>query len=351
MKPLGYNRGENPYSVAQDFILKHQLNQNYLEDIAKFIIKNAPESITGTFSRPTNSKPSTTSSSPSKVVSAGTLTQSNSKFFPQIKPLLFESTKPAQFDGPLGKIKQFNEQFTGTENCLNPKDLSLLETTVSKLKQTSHYHATEFSTEECSVAAKLGQWPVQCLWPVLDFYRLFVLHPEGAKFTFSSGTFQKLLNSPKRMTDTNESGEASHNNLLLLKLIANCFMFESSKSNIIKSEEAVLDTISDIIEQANKSSLLALATALLNFAVSYLRTPTEKGIPQLLSIINQALQHKDNDAEIQLRLLVALGTVIYSNKQYQQLANDLGIKESVQTMKALSDNVQLCAKDILALFT
>ena len=38
---LPYNNGQDPYTVAQDFIHKHQLPQDYLDQIAQFIIKNS----------------------------------------------------------------------------------------------------------------------------------------------------------------------------------------------------------------------------------------------------------------------------------------------------------------------
>ena len=43
---LPYNNGQDPYKVAQDFINKHQLPQDYLDQIANFITKNSsgPES-------------------------------------------------------------------------------------------------------------------------------------------------------------------------------------------------------------------------------------------------------------------------------------------------------------------
>ena len=38
---LPFNIGQDPFSVAQDFIHKHQLPQEYLETIANFIVKNS----------------------------------------------------------------------------------------------------------------------------------------------------------------------------------------------------------------------------------------------------------------------------------------------------------------------
>jgi hypothetical protein len=38
---LGYNHGQNPYAVAQDFIWANDLPQEHLDQIANFIDKNA----------------------------------------------------------------------------------------------------------------------------------------------------------------------------------------------------------------------------------------------------------------------------------------------------------------------
>ena len=38
---LPFNIGQDPYSVAQDFIHQHQLPQEYLDTIADFIVKNS----------------------------------------------------------------------------------------------------------------------------------------------------------------------------------------------------------------------------------------------------------------------------------------------------------------------
>jgi phospholipase A-2-activating protein len=38
---LPYNNGQDPYNVAQDFIHKHELPQDYLQQIADFVIKNS----------------------------------------------------------------------------------------------------------------------------------------------------------------------------------------------------------------------------------------------------------------------------------------------------------------------
>lgn len=38
---LGYNQGQNPFMVAQEFINKHMLDQAYLKEIADYISQRA----------------------------------------------------------------------------------------------------------------------------------------------------------------------------------------------------------------------------------------------------------------------------------------------------------------------
>ena len=44
---LHYNKGENPYTVAQAFIVKHELGQHFLDEIANFITTNAETPVLG----------------------------------------------------------------------------------------------------------------------------------------------------------------------------------------------------------------------------------------------------------------------------------------------------------------
>lgn len=40
---IGYNQGQNPFTVAQEFIDKHMLDQNYLREIADYITQRAAD--------------------------------------------------------------------------------------------------------------------------------------------------------------------------------------------------------------------------------------------------------------------------------------------------------------------
>jgi len=40
---IGYNQGQNPFTVAQEFIDKHMLDQNYLREIADYITQRSSE--------------------------------------------------------------------------------------------------------------------------------------------------------------------------------------------------------------------------------------------------------------------------------------------------------------------
>jgi phospholipase A-2-activating protein len=41
IRKLGYNNHENPYTVAQEFLWKQELDQGWLDTVAQFIVKNS----------------------------------------------------------------------------------------------------------------------------------------------------------------------------------------------------------------------------------------------------------------------------------------------------------------------
>ena len=41
MRKLGYNKGDNPWMVAQQFLWTYEMGQDYLQQVADFICQNA----------------------------------------------------------------------------------------------------------------------------------------------------------------------------------------------------------------------------------------------------------------------------------------------------------------------
>jgi len=230
----------------------------------------------------------------------------------------------------------------GTDN-LSPSEADTLSSLLTKLEKSSTDKKGDFLPEELTVVEKLSRWPTPQIWPVLDLFRIFVLYPNGAEFIFQSGSLLNII-KPNRIVKDNVTHP---NNSLLCKCIANCLTYKNKNPLLQQLEMTVLNFVSEIADLKNASTVLALSTAILNFAVA---SVSEVGAIQIIEIINKLIPVSQSDPESQLRLLVALGTMIFGREELHQMATAIGLKETLQKMTVESGTVvELCIKDLMAL--
>lgn len=122
---LSYSWGENPYSVAKNFLERNELPILYLDQVANFIVKN-------TGAEDAVAEPSVTEST-----KPTTLTTTNTPAKPD--PLRIEAYNA---EGVIGKLRSF-----GLESEINEKEICLT----------------------------LSKWPIEKLFPCLDWLRFHVL--------------------------------------------------------------------------------------------------------------------------------------------------------------------------------
>jgi len=137
------------------------------------------------------------------------------------------------------------------------------------------------------------------------------------------------------------------NPMLTFRFVANLFMLPSVRSKLSTFQEQLLENITDTFATSNKNTRLASATVLLNFSVLYLQEPNEQGTSQALSVLSEALRVADNDEEVSFRLLVALGTLVYHNKDNQSLSRDLDIPSAITSINSSSDRMKLCIDELI----
>eukprot|EP01125_Pyxidicula_operculata_P010219 TRINITY_DN3364_c0_g1_i1.p1 TRINITY_DN3364_c0_g1~~TRINITY_DN3364_c0_g1_i1.p1 ORF type:complete len:447 (-),score=137.39 TRINITY_DN3364_c0_g1_i1:47-1387(-) len=356
MRQLGYNLGENPYIAAQNFILQNDLDQNFLEQVAKFIMTNVPESV-GAKNVPaaassSSTVPSTTnvpkpSSSSSSSINAPPSVSVNSNFFPQRKPLLFET---GNFDQLSQKLKSLNQELVSSQNpvALTDKEISQIDLIVGKLRQTSHYHTSSFSSNEFQALQKLLGWPTDKCFVAIDLLRLMVLHQEGCNYIINQNTtlIPKVI-----QLGTNKENAHPSNSTLTFRFISNCFMFHSLRNDMKAYTPQMIDKLIDCYSGANNTLKIALSTALLNFSIMILGGGSdEEGAERTVSFLCDAIS-SETDQEVEFRLLVSMGNLFLSNKKYIAQANDLDFKDTLQKLSETSqDKVKQCANDLLKFF-
>eukprot|EP01130_Rhizamoeba_saxonica_P009718 TRINITY_DN3965_c0_g2_i1.p1 TRINITY_DN3965_c0_g2~~TRINITY_DN3965_c0_g2_i1.p1 ORF type:complete len:728 (-),score=186.10 TRINITY_DN3965_c0_g2_i1:569-2752(-) len=318
-KKLGYNRGENPYVAAQRFIDENEVPQNFLETIAQFVIKNVPEDM---------------KKLPQQEIIQ--VKKSNSKFYPQQKPALFDNIKslPAIHK----KIISINNDIE--EHKLEDAELISLSSIVSKIAETTKYHVSEFYKPEYDLLQSMLLWPKEHIFPAIDLFRILSLHPRAARD----------LSTPEILNNILDVGLKSDNLpptfLLTYRLISNLFQFEMVRPKLALFEEKILDSIVDNFENMGETHKTAMASVLLNASIMYLQTKNDS--TQCLAAISETLL-VDSGNDTKLRLLVALGTLVYDSPNALELASDLGIISTLEGIESDDNRIKQCAADIIAL--
>jgi phospholipase A-2-activating protein len=147
---IGYNDGENPYTTAQQFIAKYELDPGYLEQIAEYIRKNAGASA------PTlgaGSSPPPAASTRAAAASSSSVANSSPP------PAYIRFDKPLVVDKIHAKLVEFSESL-GT-NGLSDVEKLVLDNLCSTLGATSRWHASNITKQEVSLVLKLSvEWPL-----------------------------------------------------------------------------------------------------------------------------------------------------------------------------------------------
>lgn len=344
MRKLPHNNGDNPYVSAQEFLMREELSNDFLDIVAQFIIKNTQNFVIGQ-TGPTYTDPYTGGSRyvPQSMESVPVTTSPEYSHLPQKSPLFFDSLNT---DVILKKILDWNQQETSIKDSplvLSSQDISNLKSFVKTLSETSRYHVSTFSELELGVLfKKLLLWPSQFRFSVLDLFRIMALHPEGSKLLVSN---YSLIS---KQVFANDSTSSSH--LLLLRMLCNLFRWEGLRQSLIELRETILDRVSDFITSDNKNVRLSLATLLINYAVLFLQQPPstiiQEGKLQCISLVNEMLQ--ETDEETLYRSLVALGTSIWNDSECTKLMKDLTISPKLQTLStsSKSSKIQQVATEI-----
>jgi phospholipase A-2-activating protein len=106
---LPFNKGDNPYQAAQDFIHANEIPQDYLEQIANFIMKNVGDVTLGNIPSSQYSDPFTGGGRYVPPGYTAPAPQYSSSLIPMKK---FAFIQSANFDAILKKIKQLNEELS-----------------------------------------------------------------------------------------------------------------------------------------------------------------------------------------------------------------------------------------------
>jgi hypothetical protein len=251
--------------------------------------------------------------------------------------LLFDSINIA---GPEKKIREFEEELKTIEE----KEQKNLTRLLKVVGEKQHYHTSELYKQEWDVLKKLLDWPNKNVFPVLDVFRMFLLHSQASEMfkVFDHGA-EYLYKFLSMLSNKNE---LAANQLLCLKCISNMFKHPSSTFVLVSKYEMVIDAVVDYLSHENKGIRNGAITVLLNYAVAFVtRKDDNQGRVQAIGGLVNVI---DTESEPQnyMRILAAVGNLIFEDEEVQSLANEFGLLDKLSSLEKFKgkDVYDKCSK-------
>ena len=323
-KKLPYNSEENPLQVAEKFLAREGLQKGYIEQITTFIRQNTRHS----------------SGAPKKVSKGKTLT---SNFFPYTHVIQFET---GNFDGLSKKLFEFNDALKESPLWLKETEQARLQRIIAILKNVGEYHMYDISDLEIEViTTKLLKWPIDKLLPVLDLFRLFLLHHKSEKL------FSGLDSGLQYLTLICQVLRSTQNDILItlcLKVLANMFTQISCKNAIMKYTDMLLEALeSQQVHQKEKESVrTALAAFIFNVSTGVTNMTSDLVLEKVFTFIGNTVAYEGNQDNL-LKYLVAYGNILSLCNSALGIAKSVGIKDFIEKVQAQSPQAKECKDDLL----
>ncbi|KAI0173020.1 PFU-domain-containing protein [Hypoxylon sp. FL1284] len=354
---LPYNLSENPYTRAQKFIDDNELSQNFLDQVAQFIVANTQGATIGQNSGDSGGpNPYGTESRNQPADDAG---RSRAKILPQREYLYITAAK---FEPIFKKILSINSALVAAgrkEYSLNPPAQVALETARQRLE------AGEPVLDEGTISLIVmmcTRWDYSNRLAPLDLLRCVATSPAAVKF--KSDDFGSLLqiSVSAALDDVPPGGQPNENCVMMAaRTIANLFKPTEGRKLIAQPSEALraasfIDRVLGIGGQTpigpfNRNLLIALTTAMVNMAVLASREPgsiTANVQIRLLTALARILQAQ-TDGEVAFRALVAAGTLITAIGKFAPEARSLSSSITSSKDRVSESRVKEMADECLAL--
>ncbi|XP_054161427.1 phospholipase A-2-activating protein-like [Oppia nitens] len=325
---LPYNKNQNPYAVAQDFIDKHNLSQLFLDEIANFIIKNTstPATISGQNCDPLTGGSSYSTQQNGSVVQPMDISVNNDfpakGLFPQEKHILFESIN---VEGIAKKLKEFSDLLS-PELRLESDDIQIL----LRLSDLSF----EVEPKQLRLIRHLLSWPKLYIFPALDLIRASLLLPQINEDLCASKDSMRLIDT---LLVCGTDANSTPNQLVAYRAICNLFAHPVGQHLALANGSIIFKALSKPLS-TNKNAMTALSTIFLNFAITFNKT-NEQNSEQKFQCFTTVINHLNEiiEPEAVYRLLVSLGTLAFNDSNINNLFKN---EELLDLLKKIKSNIK-----------
>lgn len=325
---LPYNRGQDPWHVAQKFLHDNELSQFFLEQVANFIVKNSEAAPTTT----TRSQYADPFTGGSRYIPAGSVTNnippnesktmstdgSPDAYLPRLTYLRLKQANPSAI---LDKLRELNSR--------QNDDSRLPEERLQSIAMLIREDACgELNSDAISTLSLLFKWSDDTVFPVLDITRLAVLQKEANDSLCTDELFETIQKHIKPNANPN-------NQMLVFRLLANMFSHEKGEKLCLSHKDDVLVQVLQLDSLGTKSNQIAVTSYILNAVVALNKYNDMLGKTQFLNAIVCILPRL-NDVEATFRALVALGTLISGTSNTDERSQLItAVRDSEVILKAL----------------
>lgn len=116
------------------------------------------------------------------------------------------------------------------------------------------------------------------------------------------------------------------------------FKHPSSTYVLIEKYERVIDAISDFISRDDKNIRNAAITVMLNYSIAFLsRTEDNQGRVQCIAVLVENMD-SEADANSYMRILAAIGNLMFEDSEIASLSCDLGIEDKFDSVEKFNGN-------------
>ncbi|KAJ3380533.1 hypothetical protein HDU84_005751 [Entophlyctis sp. JEL0112] len=323
---LPYNNSENPFVTAQRFIDENELSQDFLEQIANFIINNA---------KPTTIGSEVISDFVDPFTGAGRYIPGSSA--PNRTPsALGETMFPGSYatfgaincKGVKTKTAQLNSDSTKTGGVpLSAEEIGTINSLLDLIEAGKDRVSSAMDPRHWEAVTKIAfSWPETSRFPGIDLVRISVLYSTIPSVIEGDNLIPKLLHSAG-LDARFEKVDGETNKMLGLRALANLVGTNEGKALLYKNRQTIVEILGYKWSTSSNSNLrLALATLLLK------EMKDDSFSFDLLVIALEFLRH-ESDVENEHRALVAIGSLLKDNKVAQEALGLVDVKGTFKNSK------------------
>jgi hypothetical protein len=237
-----------------------------------------------------------------------------------------------KFEPVEAKLNEYQNQLKEREKevACTEAQWKHVEAIIKKLRDKGSWQNQTFTSDQLDVMKQILLWPSAYHGPMLNLWRIFVLHPSAAASI--SKTIDDFI---KPILSAITKAEKPVNAMLAVRLLCNAFNRRALCKAIGGKCEEIADSLTGVLTSATDSNLLLSTLCLfINFAILFREDSTayEGGKIQLLSAVTEALRLPHGTPKLFYTALVVVGTLIYEDQTVKEMAGGLEIEEILKAI-------------------